>query len=225
MSPAFRSLNLILLGPPGSGKGTQARLLAERYCIPHVATGEILREEVRKGSELGRDVEAAVSRGELVADNVMRGIILRHLDRESCARGFLLDGYPRTVEQAGMLDDLLAELGRAIERVILLTLPEAQIQDRLSGRLVHPGSGRIYHKVHVPPQQAGKDDVSGDDLARRFDDTPEAMKRRVAVYGAKTEVLKEYYRARGLLIEVDGSGQLQEVTEAVMRAVGAPVGA
>jgi adenylate kinase len=134
MSPAYRSLNLVMLGPPAAGKGTQASILGERYHIPHIVTGDMLREEIEQGTEIGRQARKIIDRGELVPDRLVRGLILQRLDREDCARGFLLDGFPRTIDQAGVLDDILAELGRAIERVILLKVPEEETIKRLNGR-------------------------------------------------------------------------------------------
>jgi adenylate kinase len=189
MSPAYRSLNLVMLGPPAAGKGTQASILGERYHIPHIVTGDMLREEFEQGSELGREAKEIIDRGELVPDHLVRGLILQRLDREDCARGFLLDGFPRTLDQAGVLDDILAELGRAIERVILLKVPEEESIKRLNGR----AEGMV--------------------------------RERLRQYQSKTEQVEGLYRRRGLLIEVDGDQPREKVTEEVIHAVGAPVGA
>jgi adenylate kinase len=171
MSPTFSSLNLVMLGPPGSGKGTQARLLAGRYQVPHISTGDMLWGEVANGTGLGGEVQRNLDRGELVSDRVMSGLILQRLDRDDCARGFILEGYPRRLAQAELLDGILAELGRGLERVVLLDVPDDVIVDRLKGRLVHPASGRTYHSIEDPPEVAGVDDVSGEPLVMRDDDS------------------------------------------------------
>lgn len=189
MSPAYRSLNLVMLGPPAAGKGTQASILGERYNIPHIVTGDMLRSEIEQGTELGRQAKRIINRGELVPDNLVRGLILQRLDRDDCARGFLLDGFPRTVDQAGVLDDILAELGRAIERVILLKVPEEESIKRLNGR----AEGMV--------------------------------KEQLRQYWRKTLQVESLYRRRGLLIEVDGNQAQEKVTQEVIQAVGAPVGA
>lgn len=224
MSPSFSSLNLVLLGPPGSGRGTQGRILAERYELPHIATGAMLRDEAASGSPEGREIARAMQLGELVSDAPLSGMILRRLDRDDCARGFLLDGYPRTVEQAGLLDGILAELGRTIERVILLEVPDEVLLDRLTGRRVHEPSGRVYHVRSAPPVQDGHDDVTGEPLVHRAEDREDVARRRIESYHRVTAPLAELYRRRDLLVRIDGTLPTEAVTEAVMSAVGAPVG-
>ena len=222
---SFKSLDLVFLDPPGSGKGTQARLLAERYGIAHISSGDVLRNEVQRKSRLGQEVEETVNGGGLVPDRLLGGIILQRLHRERCPRGFLLDGFPRTVEQANLLDDFLAELGRSIERVVLFKVPDEEALQRLQGRMVHPGSGRTYHSQLDPPKVADRDDVTGEDLVRLPEDRDDVIERRVQTYHESTAPLEEYYQARGLLVEIDGSRAKDEVTDTVMHAVGAPVGA
>ncbi len=196
MSPAHRSLNLVFLGPPASGKGTQAKVLSERYEIPHVATGLMLRSEVERSTALGSQVKESIDRGALVPDELIRGLILQRLLREDCARGFLLDGYPRSIEQAGILDDMLAELGRAIERVILLRVPDDEIIRR--------------------QRERGQ---------RRPDEQDAVVTERLRTYREKESELRELYQRRGLLVEVDGRQSQEMVTEAVMHGVGAAVSA
>jgi adenylate kinase len=225
MTASYSSLDLVFMGPPGSGKGTQARILAQRYHISHVATGDLLRGELWYGTALGAEVEPAVARGDLVSDRLLAGVLLRHIHRLSSARGFLLDGYPRNVEQALFLDDVLAERGRAIERVVVFSLPDEVVLRRLGGRLIHPGSGRIYHQDLVPPREEGRDDVSGEQLERRIDDSEEVVLRRLSIYREHTAPVEEFYRRRGLVIDIDGSQSLELVSDAVMQVVGAPVGA
>ncbi len=221
---AFRALNLVLLGPPGSGKGTQAKVLAERYRIPHISTGDILREEVRRGTPLGREVAAIMERGDLVPDKLVAGIILHRLDRDDCARGFILDGYPRTVEQAAILDDILAELGRTLERVILIGVPDEVIVRRMAGRRSCPRCGRVYHLESAPPRDGRTCDDCGVELQQRPDDREEVVRERLRVYRAKTEPLVELYRSRGLLTEIAGDRPVAEVTEAILAALGSVAG-
>jgi adenylate kinase len=224
MSPPYRSLNLVFLGPPGSGKGTQARLLSERYRIPHVAPGDMLREEIERASVIGKQAKKAVENGALVPDPVLRGLVLQRLQRDDCARGFLLDGYPRTVEQAGALDDILAERGRAIERVILFDVPDDVAAERLNGRRIHQPSGRAYHVTFDPPRQADVDDQTGEQLVKMSDDSANAVSRRLRAYQREIVALVDLYRRRGLLVEIDGNQSKEQVTEALLHAVGAPVG-
>lgn len=222
--PTFSSLNLVLLGPPGSGKGTQARALAERYQVPHISTGDMLWDEVANGTGLGGEVQSNLDRGELVSDKVMSGLILQRIDREDCARGFILEGYPRKIEQAELLDGILAELGRRVEQVVLLHVPDDVIVARLKGRLIHPGSGRTYHVLSDPPTKAGIDDLTGDDLVERDDDREEVVRDRLRVYHQHARALTAYYRNRDQLVEVDGNQSIVKVAEAVDEAVGAQVG-
>jgi len=223
MTPTFSSLNLVLLGPPGSGKGTQARLLAKRYQLPHISTGDMLWGEVANGSGLGGEVRPNLDRGELVSDQVMSGLILQRIDREDCARGFILEGYPRNVDQAELLDGILAELGRRIEQVILLDVPDDVIVSRLEGRLIHPESGRTYHLIEDPPKIPGVDDLTGEPLIERDDDREEIVRDRLRVYHQHAEGVADFYRNRDQLIVVDGNQNIARVAEAVDESVGAQV--
>lgn len=223
MSPAFRSLNLVFLGPPGSGKGTQARTLSERYRIPHIATGDVLREEVLRRTPFGVSVESYMESGDLVPNGVLNGVVLQQFDRDDCARGFLLDGFPRNVEQAGLLDDLLAEFGRTIERVVAFDISEDAILERLAGRRIHLESGRAYHVDYMPPQVENLDDQTGEELRMRSDDQEDVLRQRLAVYRRETLPLVELYRQRGLLVEIKADDSIENVTEAVMNAVGSQV--
>jgi adenylate kinase len=223
MSPTFSSLNLVLLGPPGSGKGTQARLLAERYQLPHISTGDMLWHEVANGTGLGGEVQPSLGRGELVSDQVMGGLILQRIDREDCARGFILEGYPRKVAQAELLDGLLAELGRRIEHVILLDVPDDVIVARLEGRLTHPASGRVYHERYDAPRTAGVDDLTGETLHKRDDDQESVIRDRLRVYHAHADALTNHYRNRGQLTIVDANQPIDRVAEAVDEAIAAQV--
>ncbi len=223
MSPTFSSLNLVLLGPPGSGKGTQARLLADRYQLPHISTGDMLWHEVANGTGLGGKVQSSLDRGELVSDQVMSGLILQRIDREDCARGFSLEGYPRKLAQAELLDGLLAELGRRIEHVILLDVPDDVIVSRLEGRLIHPQSGRVYHERYDAPQTAGVDNLTGEALHKRDDDRESVVRDRLRVYHQHAAGLAEYYRNRGQLEVVNADQPIARVAEAVDVAIAAQV--
>ena len=224
MSPTFSSLNLVLLGPPGSGKGTQARLLAERYELPHISTGDMLWDEVANGTGIGGEIQKNLDRGELVSDKVMSGLILQRIDREDCARGFILEGYPRKLGQAELLDGILAELGRRIEQVVLLDVPDDVIVARLKGRLIHPGSGRVYHVVEDPPKKPGADNLTGEALVERDDDREEVVRDRLRVYHRHARALMEYYRNRDQLVVVDGNQSIARVAQAMDESVGVRVG-
>jgi len=214
MTASYSSLNLVLLGPPGSGKSAQALLLAENYRLPHISTNEMLRWEVERGSALGRLVEQGMERGELVSDRVMSGMILQRLDREDCWRGFILDGYPRNVEQAVLLDGILAELGRSIERVVLLNVSREIGTERLMA------AGMTDHRFELADHNGG----AGAAVLRSGGDPAQALAERFRVWNENAPALIESYRNRGMLLEVDASRSEDLVREAVMQAVGAPVG-
>jgi len=217
----YRSLNLVLLGPPGSGKGTQAKFLAERYHIPHVSTGDMLREEVRNETSLGLKAKEIMDRGGLVSDEIVSAMILKRLDQEDCARGVILDGYPRTVEQAEVLDGILAELGRTLERVILVDVADDEIVRRLGGRRSCPQCGKVYHLIYSPPADGTHCDVCGVELVQRDDDKEDVIRQRLVQYHEKTQPLVDFYANRALLVTVDGSQDMEAVTAAIVEAIGA----
>lgn len=217
----YRSLNLVMLGPPGSGKGTQAKFLSERYHIPHVSTGDMLREEVRNETSLGLKAKEIMDQGGLVSDEIVSAMILKRLDQEDCARGVILDGYPRTVEQAHVLDGILAELGRTLERVILVDVPDDEIVRRLGGRRSCPKCGKVYHLIYNPPADGVHCDVCGVELVQRDDDKEEVIRQRLLQYHEKTQPLVDLYEQRGLLVDIDGSQSMEAVTAAIVDAIGA----
>ena len=203
-----RKLNLILLGAPGAGKGTQAELISARYGIPAISTGQIIREEIASGSELGEAVKSYTSKGELVPDSVVIDIIKARLAKDDCANGFILDGFPRTVPQAAALD----EMGVCITDVISIEVADEDIMTRMSGRRVCKKCGATYH-VKYKPSPAGENcGVCGEPLTIRADDDPAVVKSRLEIYHAQTEPLKEFYDQKGLLKIVYGQEKLEDTT-------------
>jgi len=212
-------LNLIFLGPPGAGKGTQAQRLTQRYGIPQLSTGDILRRAVAEGTTLGKQAKALMDAGKLVPDQVVNGIVDEALARPEAQRGFLLDGYPRTVVQATALDEMLARRGRKIDYVLNIEVPTEVLVDRLSGRLSCPKDGSVYHLRANPPRRPGICDKDGTALVQRPDDKPEAVRRRLAEYADKTSLLTGYYKARGVVRTIDGVGTPDEVEGRIVSAL------
>jgi adenylate kinase len=206
-------MRLILLGPPGAGKGTQARGICENYGIPQISTGDMLRASVAAGTELGLKAKAAMDAGDLVADEVIIGLVKDRIAQPDCARGFLFDGFPRTLAQA----EAMRDAGVAIDAVVEIVVPDDDIVKRLSGRRSHPASGRVYHVVHNPPRVEGKDDVTGEQLIQRDDDKEETIRNRLATYHAQTEVLSSFYETLDgtELIQVDGAQSIDGVRTAI----------
>jgi adenylate kinase len=209
-------LNLILLGPPGSGKGTQGERLQEDFRLPYYATGDILRTAVKEGTEVGKQAKEYMDRGDLVPDQVIIGVIAERLQNEEASDGFILDGFPRTVPQAEALHGKMKELRREITAVLLIDVPEEEILRRLGGRRTcEKNPGHIYHVEFDPPKEAGVCDIDGAKLIVRDDDKPEVIKNRLAQYREKTEPLIDYYDERGILNRVDGSQSPDEVEERI----------
>jgi adenylate kinase len=209
-------LNLILLGPPGSGKGTQGERLQEDFRLPYYATGDILRAAVKEGTEVGREAKEYMDRGDLVPDEVIIGVIAERLQEGEASDGFILDGFPRTVPQAEALDAKMSELRREMTAVILIEVPEEEILRRLGGRRTcSENPSHIYHVEFDPPKQDGVCDIDGADLVVRDDDQPEVIKNRLEQYREKTEPLIDYYEERGILNGVDGKQSPDEVEERI----------
>ena len=209
-------LNLILLGPPGSGKGTQGERLQEDFRLPYYATGDILRAAVKEGTEVGKQAKEYMDRGDLVPDQVIIGVIAERLQDEEASDGFILDGFPRTVPQAEALDAKMKELRREITAVLLIDVPEEEILRRLGGRRTcEKNPGHIYHVEFDPPKEEGVCDIDGAKLIVRDDDKPEVIKNRLAQYREKTEPLIDYYDERGILNRVDGRQSPDEVEERI----------
>ena len=212
---------LILLGPPGAGKGTQAKLLVERYGIPQISTGDILRENVAAATELGKKAKAIMERGDLVPDDLVVAMVAERLERADCQRGFILDGFPRTVAQAEWLNEFLRKQGSKWPALVVanMRVDYNQLMRRLTGRRTCPTCGRIYNIYFQPPRVAGICDVDGSALITRKDDAEEVVSERLKAYEKQTLPLVDYYRQKGLLVEVDGDRPVEEVTAAIFRAI------
>jgi adenylate kinase len=208
-------MNVVLFGPPGAGKGTQAKELTKKYNIPHISTGDILRANVRDGTELGKEAKGYMDRGELVPDTVLIGLIRNRLNEADCVDGYLLDGYPRTIPQADALDGILREIGKPLEVVINIDVSDDNLVERLSGRRTCPNCGESYHVVFNPPEKQGICNVCGFQLYQRDDDREEVIRQRLTVYNQKTKPLIDYYGEAGILVNIDGSGNVDEVFLAV----------
>jgi len=215
-------LNLVLLGAPGSGKGTQAQRIAPAFGLPHISTGDILRAAVKAGTELGAAAKRYMDAGELVPDQVVIGIIRERLAEPDAARGFMLDGFPRTLEQARALDEMLDQAGRGLSMVLLIDVPEEELVQRLAGRRACRQCGRGYNVVFDPPRAEGVCDVCGGELFQRDDDNEETVRNRLEVYRAQTAPLIDYYGQKGILETVYGGGRTpDQVFGDVERLLGA----
>jgi adenylate kinase len=214
------SLRVIFLGAPGAGKGTQAGALAQGWGIPHIATGDMLREAVARGTRLGLEAKRYMDAGALVPDGVVIGLVGERLTEPDAASGAVLDGFPRTVAQAEALDRLLRSQGAEIDRVVYFDVGRTELLRRLTGRRICRGCGASYHVASVPPRSPGVCDRCGGELYQREDDSEVAVRKRLDVYASQTEPLLDYYRARGALTEVHGEGSVPDITAAIRRAVG-----
>jgi adenylate kinase len=211
--------NLILLGPPGAGKGTQAEKISELYGIPHISTGDIFRDNLKRGTELGLKAKEYMDRGELVPDEVVIGIVRGRLAEPDCEKGFVLDGFPRTVAQADALKEMLAGLGKSIHHVLNIQVPDETVVERLTARRTCRSCGAVYHLKFNPPREDGKCDVCGGELYVRDDDREETVRARLEEYRAKTQPLIDYYRAEGLLRDIDGSASMEEVLSSIRKVL------
>ncbi len=209
-------MNLILLGAPGAGKGTQAKFIVEKYGIPQISTGDMLREAVAKGTELGKKAKEFMNRGKLVPDDIVIGIVKERLRQKDCERGFILDGFPRTIAQAEALDRIMTEMGKKIDAVINISVPEEEIVRRIVNRRICRKCGAIYHLIYDPPKKPGICDKCGGELYQRDDDREEVVRQRFAVYRKSTQPLIDYYRKKGILYEVDGTKDIESVKSDIL---------
>lgn len=205
-------MNIILMGLPGAGKGTQASEIIKKYPIPHISTGDMFRAAIKNGTPLGNEAKSFMDKGELVPDEVTIGIVKERLAEEDAKKGFLLDGFPRTVEQAEALNHMLAESGRKIEAVINIEVQEEELMNRLTGRRICETCGTTYHLVFNPPKVEGICDLDGGKLYQREDDNPETVANRLSVNIKQTKPLLDFYSEQGVLKNIDGSREIQDVT-------------
>ena len=212
-------MNLILLGPPGVGKGTQAKLLIEKFGIPQISTGDILRAAVKALTPMGMKAKGFMDSGALVPDAVVIGIVEERLAQQDCNPGFILDGFPRTVGQADALDQVLAGLGRAVDHVISLSVEKAELLKRLTGRRACPKCGAVFHVEFAPPKSSGLCDACSGELIQREDDKEATILHRLAVYDEQTEPLIAYYASKGLLRSVDGLGTVEGIQSGILTSI------
>ncbi len=210
---------IVLLGPPGAGKGTQAEVLTDKLGLPHISSGDIFRENLKKQTELGQKAQVYMNRGELVPDDLTIAMIHERLSQPDAARGAILDGFPRTPAQAEALAKMLGEMGGQVKVVPYIAVPDQELIERLSGRWTCRSGGHVYHEKNNPPKVAGKCDVDGSVLYQREDDRPETVSNRIRVYSQQTAPLIEYYHSHGLLAEVDGTKPISQVTDEMLKTV------
>lgn len=213
-------MKLIMLGAPGAGKGTQAKMIADKYMIPHVSTGDIFRANIKNNTELGMQAKAYMDKGELVPDELTVKILLDRVAKEDCKNGYVLDGFPRTIPQAEVLEDALNKLNDKIDYAINVDVPDENIVKRMSGRRACVACGATYHIEHVPPKTEGICDKCGSELILRDDDKPETVLNRLDVYHKQTQPLIDFYSAKGVLKNVDGTQDMADVFNAITGILG-----
>lgn len=210
---------IVLLGPPGAGKGTQAEIIAEKLELAHISSGDIFRENLKAQTQLGKMAQEYMNRGELVPDDVTIAMIKERLSRPDCSKGAVLDGFPRTPKQAEALAAMLAGWGARVQRVAYIAVPDPLLIERLSGRWTCRAQGHVYHQKYNPPKAAGVCDLDGSELYQREDDKLETVENRIRVYTEQTSPLIEYYQQKNLLVEVDGTQPIEAVTQELMAVV------
>jgi adenylate kinase len=210
----------VLLGPPGCGKGTQSPIVKDEYCLCHLATGDLLRAAVRDGTDMGKRAKAAMESGALVTDDIVIGIIKDAIKSPECRRGFILDGFPRTVVQAEKLDEMLAISNTEVDKVVNFNIPDHVLVERISGRRIHVASGRSYHLKFNPPRVADRDDVTGEPLIQRKDDNVATLGARLDAFHKQTQPVIDYYNRKGKLVEVDANAAMNNVTAQIRSSLG-----
>jgi len=212
-------LNLLIMGPPGAGKGTQAEVLVKELEITHISTGDMFRNAIKEGTEMGRKAKEYMDKGELVPDEVVIGMVRDRLSQPDCKKGFLLDGFPRTVEQARALDVTLDGLGIKLNGVVNIVVPLDKLMERLTGRRVCKGCGASYHVMFNPPEKAGICNTCGGELYQRSDDNEESVGTRLRAYEEKTQPLIDYYKDKGILLDINGDQDIKKVLEDILKAL------
>lgn len=214
-------MKIIMLGAPGAGKGTQAKMIADKYDIPHISTGDIFRANIKEGTELGNKAKTFMDKGLLVPDELVVDLIVDRLSKEDCKNGYVLDGFPRTIPQAEALDKALEEIGEKVDYAINVEVPDTNIISRMSGRRACLACGATYHIVHIPTKTEGICDRCGKELVLRDDDKPDTVKKRLEVYHEQTQPLIDYYGTKGISKEVDGTMGMEDVFQSIVAIVGA----
>ena len=212
-------MKIIMLGAPGAGKGTQAKMIAAKYQIPHISTGDIFRANIKNGTELGMEAKKYMDQGQLVPDELTVKILLDRVAQPDCSEGYVLDGFPRTIPQAEVLDNALNKLGDSIDFAIDVDVPDENIVRRMSGRRASLSCGATYHIEHIPPKQEGVCDTCGQPLVLRDDDKPETVLKRLKVYHEQTQPLIDFYTKKGVLRSVDGTVDMNDVFEAIVNVL------
>ncbi len=213
-------MKIIMLGAPGAGKGTQAKKIADSYHIPHISTGDIFRANIKEGTELGKKAKEYMDQGLLVPDELVVNLVVDRVQKEDCANGYVLDGFPRTIPQAECLDEALTKLNTKIDYAINVEVPDENIINRMSGRRACVSCGATYHIVNVPSKVEGICDRCGKELILRDDDKPETVKKRLDVYHEQTQPLIDYYTKQGCLVEVDGTQAMEDVFASIVKILG-----
>ncbi len=213
-------MKIIMLGAPGAGKGTQAKMISDKYGIPHISTGDIFRANIKNGTELGKKAKTYMDQGLLVPDELVVDLVVDRVAQDDCEKGYVLDGFPRTIPQAEALDAALAKLGSKVDYAVNVEVPDENIITRMSGRRACVSCGATYHIVHIPTKVEGICDRCGAKLILRDDDKPETVKKRLAVYHEQTQPLIDYYTKQNVLVEVDGTKDMEEVFAAICNILG-----
>lgn len=213
-------MKIIMLGAPGAGKGTQAKMIADKYSIPHISTGDIFRANIKNGTELGKKAKEYMDQGKLVPDELTVDLVIDRVGQEDCKNGYVLDGFPRTIPQAECLTETLAKMGTEIDYAINVEVPDENIVNRMSGRRACVSCGATYHIVHIPTKVEGICDRCGSELILRDDDKPETVTNRLAVYHEQTQPLIDYYKGKDKLVEVDGTQDMKDVFTDITKILG-----